>query len=265
MKLEGNLIKMRTEAGQPVDYYLRLTNEEMHVNDLIGRNLKIEYTGAIHCIACGRKTNKSFHQGFCFSCFKTAPEADESVVRPELSMAQFGVARDLAWSEEHDLIEHYVYLSLTSGLKVGVTRHHQIPTRWIDQGTSQAIKLALTPNRHIAGIIESYLKHTLADKTKWKDMLISTGETTIDLIDEKKKAAAILHPELQKYVFPGNEVYRIQYPGVMPDEILQTVSLDKQAVLQGTLSAIKGQYLVFDNGAAFNVRKHNGYEIVVTF
>jgi hypothetical protein len=32
------------------------------------------------------------------------------------------------------MIEHFVYLANTSGLKVGITRGTQVPTRWIDQG-----------------------------------------------------------------------------------------------------------------------------------
>jgi hypothetical protein len=37
------------------------------------------------------------------------------------------------------MIEHFVYLANTSGLKVGITRGTQVPTRWIDQGATQAL------------------------------------------------------------------------------------------------------------------------------
>ncbi len=49
------------------------------------------------------------------------------------------------------LTPHYVYLSKTSGLKVGVTRATQIPTRWIDQGAVEAVIIAETPYRGAAG------------------------------------------------------------------------------------------------------------------
>jgi hypothetical protein len=39
------------------------------------------------------------------------------------------------------MIDHFVYLSHTSGLKVGITRGTQVPTRWIDQGATQALPL----------------------------------------------------------------------------------------------------------------------------
>ena len=58
----------------------------------------------------------------------------------------------MEYAKKHCLIEHVVYLSLTSGLKVGVTRNTQVPTRWIDQGAIQAVELARTPNRYTAGL-----------------------------------------------------------------------------------------------------------------
>jgi len=46
-------------------------------------------------------------------------------------MSHLGISRDMEWSKQNSLIDHYVYLALTGNLKVGVTRHTQIPTRWI--------------------------------------------------------------------------------------------------------------------------------------
>ncbi|MDD4109220.1 MAG: DUF2797 domain-containing protein, partial [Prolixibacteraceae bacterium] len=177
---------MRTELSSPVNYFLPVGNNEIAMNELIGKKIKMHFTGQINCISCGKVTKKSFNQGFCYSCLQTAPEASETIVNPELSKAHFGIARDIRWAEEHDLIDHFVYLAVSSELKVGVTRHHQIPYRWIDQGANYAIKIAKTPNRHIAGIIEIFLKRHFTDRTNWQAMLKNDVNTPIDLSEVKK-------------------------------------------------------------------------------
>jgi len=259
MQYEGNLIKMRTEAESPVRYFLPLGEEVIAMNDLIGSQLTISFSGQINCIRCGKKTKRSFGQGFCYQCFQTAPEADPSVMRPELSRSHLGIARDLEWAQKHDLIDHYVYLAVTDALKVGVTRHHQVPTRWVDQGASYAIKLAKTPNRHIAGVIESYLKNYLNDKTNWRAMLRNQVDESIDLADEKERVATLLPEELRKYLSDEHEIMSLTYPvEKFPDKI-KSISLDKTHQVEGVLSGIKGQYLLFDDDRVFNVRAHNGY------
>jgi len=259
MKFSGNLIKMRSEYTNPVTYFLKLGDSELKMNELLGKLLLLKYTGIIHCIQCGKRTSKSYSQGYCYNCMLTAPQADESVVRPELSKAQFGIARDMEWSKENDLIDHFVYLSVTSGLKVGVTRSHQLFTRWIDQGAAQAIKLSCTPNRHIAGITEVFLKKYAADKTNWLKML--SGDTThqINLIDEKARLLALLPSELQQYSERDNTIYPIFYPvQSIPDSLYQ-ISLEQNAEISGRLVGIRGQYLIFDDGGVLNIRKYSGY------
>jgi len=214
----------RTELAEPVNYTLSIGDTHINMNELIGTEIKLTFTGQINCISCGKRTKTSFSQGFCYNCLQTAPEASESVLRPELSKSQFGIARDLEWAEKHDLINHYVYLAVSSEVKVGVTRMHQIPTRWIDQGASYAIKLAQTPNRHIAGVIE-----------------------------------VLLPAELQKYIDAGNEVTNIQYPVQQYPDKIKSVGFDKLPEISGTLLGIKGQYLLFDQDRVLNIRKHNGY------
>ena len=261
MNLSGNLLKMRANFNQPVDYYLQLGDQEVHLNKLLGKVISFEHNGVINCIHCGKKTNKSFNQGFCYNCMQTAPESDESVIRPELSMAQFGIAKDMEWSTEHDLIDHFVYLAVTNDLKVGVTRHHQIPTRWIDQGAVKAIKLAKTPNRHIAGIIENFLKSYVADITKWQAMLKEEMNTKIDLVAEKERISKLLPLELQRYIVQDNTITELEYPGEFQLQNVNSVGFDKTPVIEGRLVRIKGQYLIFDNERVLNIRKHNGYYV----
>lgn len=255
----GNLQKMQVKYGKPVQYILELGDDLIDLNQLIGKPIKFSFNGQINCVSCGRKTKKSFNQGFCFQCMKTSPMADENIIRPELSMAQFGIARDMEWATLHDLIDHFVYLSLTSEVKVGVTRHHQIPTRWIDQGASQAIIIAKTPNRHIAGIIEAELKRNLPDKTNWKKMLSTTIENTKALTEQRVRIKDLLHPELQQYLLENEKVVNLTYPIENYPEKIVSLNFDKQTVINGILTGIKGQYLYFDGSKVINIRRHTGY------
>jgi hypothetical protein len=184
-------------------------------------------------------------------------------MRPELSKAHLGIARDMEWAKKHDLINHVVYLALSNEVKVGVTRIHQVPTRWIDQGASSAIKLVTTPNRHIAGIIEVFLKKYYTDKTNWRTMLKNELAQGVDLVEEKQKVLKLLPRELQKYAEPNNDIIEIHYPSNIVPEKINNVSFDKTPVIEGQLSGIKGQYLIFNNGSVLNIRKHNGYYLKV--
>ncbi|HYW95194.1 MAG TPA: DUF2797 domain-containing protein [Bacteroidales bacterium] len=126
---------MSTIPGNPVGYFLDLNDrgDTFSVNELIGREIRLEFTGEIQCIKCGRFTKTSFAQGYCYPCFISAPETEECVLRPELCQAHEGIARVMEYAKEHCLIDHFVYLAFSGGLKVGVTRLTQVPTRWIDQ------------------------------------------------------------------------------------------------------------------------------------
>ena len=259
MKLEGNFLKMSTELSSRVQYYLNIGSEKAYMNDLIGRVIQLTYLDQINCIRCGRKTSKSFFQGYCYPCFMNAPETAPCIVSPEKCQAHEGVARDLEWSQDHCLIDHFVYLAVSSGLKVGVTRHNQIPTRWMDQGAHEAIKLAKTPNRHLAGLIEVDLKQYMGDKTNWQQMLKNQVKHPVNLLDEKSKAAQNLVPELQKYLISEDEITYIEYPVEFFPPKVKSLSFDKVKQYKGKLVGIKGQYLIFDDNSVFNIRKHNGY------
>ncbi len=259
MEYTGNIEKMRTELAEPIQYFLPIGDKELAMNDLIGSDIKLIFDGKINCISCGKKTKSSFSQGFCYTCYQTAPEASETIMRPELSKAQYGVARDMEWAEEHDLIDHYVYLAASSGVKVGVTRHHQVPTRWIDQGASSAIRLAKTPNRHIAGVIEVFLKKYFSDKTNWREMLQNKVDKSINLKEEKINAQQYLPLELQQYISNDNSIVELNYPVEQFPEKVNSLNFDKNSEVEGKLLGIKGQYLLFDKNRVLNIRRHNGY------
>ncbi len=260
MVYQGNILKMRTDIAGIVEYFLQTGDTGINMNSLIGKNIKIEYLNRINCIHCSALTKTSFHQGYCYSCFTTLPECDAGVLFPEKDMSHMGISRDMEWSKKNSLIDHYVYLAFTGDLKVGVTRHTQIPTRWIDQGAIAAIKFAKTPYRYLAGVIETEMKKYVSDKTNWSKML-KTETTDYNLKEEKKRLAAMLPAELKKYISMDNNVTTIKYPYKETISDLKSVSLDKTNIISGILSGIKGQYLIFKDGQVLNVRKHNGYFI----
>nr|WP_319400463.1 DUF2797 domain-containing protein [uncultured Carboxylicivirga sp.] len=261
---QGNLLKMRTSIeNDTIQYKLVMGDTSINMNDYIGKPIKLVYKNQINCISCGKVTSKSFAQGFCYSCFQTAPEAEECVLNPEKCRAHLGESRNQEWAQNHCLIPHYVYLAVASGIKVGVTRNTQIPTRWIDQGAWKAIIIAETPNRHIAGVIESYLKQYFSDKTNWRNMLKNILAEDIDLLDEKKKAIELLPAELQKYAYSTDEALQLYYPVNQYPLKPQSVTFDKEASIEGVLQGIKGQYLLFDNDRVINIRRHSGYLVQI--
>lgn len=256
-------MKMETNFSNPVEYFLPIGDDKLPMNDLVGEYIVLSYYGKINCIGCGRKIGKTFSQGFCYPCFLNAPETSECIFRPELCQAQEGISRDMDWSERNCLQEHYVYLAISSGDKVGVTRASQIPTRWIDQGAWKAIKLAKTPNRYTAGLIEVSLKNYISDKTHWQRMLKNLRSEKMDLNLRKKEMIAHLAPELQIYEDLDNNILEINYPVKEYPLKVKSVGFDKCPEISGRLWGIKGQYLIFDDGRVTNIRKHNGYEIEV--
>ena len=46
---------------------------------------------------------------------------------------------------------------------------------------------------------------------------------------------------------------------------VKSVTLDKVPQIEEKLVGIKGQYLLFDNDTVFNVRRHAGYLIQLSF
>jgi len=261
---EGNVEKMTVEGTSPVKYYLQLQEEKVSMNDLIGKQISLSFSGRINCINCGKITKKSFGQGFCYNCFTDAPDNSDCILRPEVCEGHLGKGRDAQWEYDHHVKPHYIYLAESGGVKVGVTRDTQIPIRWIDQGAWQAILFAKVPYRKLAGQIEVELKKHMSDKTNWQQMLKDV-RMDADLIAEKAKAALLLPEELRRYVLEENELVKIEYPISTAVETINSTNLDKNANITGTLKGIKGQYLIFENGDVMNVRSHSGYYIKFSY
>lgn len=263
MKSRGSLKKMAVEACSPVAYWLRLDSTSVPLNALLGRHLGIRFEHRILCVACGRETKKSFANGFCFPCFRSSPENAECIIRPELCRGHLGEGRDREWERRHHAQPHCVYLALSSQLKVGVTRTSNALTRWIDQGASAAIVVAETPHRRLAGDIEVALKPHFADRTDWRRML--TGEAPdIDLATHKAHALELLPGSLRAYASPRDAVTSIGYPMTGSPRKPKSVNLEKAVSIDGTLTGMKAQYLIFADDTVINIRRHAGYVVTVS-
>lgn len=263
MNYQGTLSKMQTELGSPIQYYLVFENSFLNVNQLLGKDIEIEFQG-YQCLNC-KKAKKVFRQGFCYDCFMSSPAVGDWIMKPELSTAHLDIEdRDLAYEKRVQLQPHVVYLALSSDVKVGVTRNTQVPTRWIDQGAIQAIPIVEVPNRYLAGITEVALKNHFADKTNWQKMLKLNPETSgsvVDLISERNKAFDWLPNEVKDYFPKDEKIIQMDFPVLYYPTKVTSLNLEKTPNFTGKLSGIKGQYLLFEDGTVFNVRTYEGFVV----
>ncbi|MBF8268463.1 MAG: hypothetical protein HW386_172 [Gammaproteobacteria bacterium] len=262
MNITGNILKMQAVHVSPVLYSLPIGETTLALNPLIGQQIVLRFEGEINCINCQRKTSKSFQQGYCYPCMQQLARCDLCILKPELCHYHKGTCREPEWGQVNCMIEHVIYLANSSGLKVGITRHTQIPTRWIDQGAVAAIPVARVGSRYDSGRIELALKEYFNDKTNWRDML-KNKIVEIDLVDERARLLPVLQEITRDYqdgVIVEEAVHRFDYPVLNYPVKIKSLSFDKSPRIEGTLLGIKGQYLLFDTGV-INIRKHGGYKI----
>ena len=268
----GALRKMAVTLADPVNYAFRLDEREVPVNPLIGRRLRLEYLGAIHCTHCGRKTRKSFSQGYCYPCFTALAQCDSCIVSPEKCHYEHGTCRQPEWGEAHCMVPHIVYLANSSGLKVGITRATQLPTRWIDQGAYQALPILRVATRQQSGLVEDVLRSQVGDRTNWRAMLkgVAAPEDLAAVRERIFDAFAQGLDDLQgrfglQAIQPVVDMapIEIHYPVTVYPTKVVSHDLEKTPVVEGTLLGIKGQYLMFDTGV-INIRKYTAYQLAVS-
>ena len=265
----GVLRKMHSRLENPVRYQILLSDMVVPLNDLLEKQIKLEYSGTIYCINCGRKSRKSFNQGYCYPCFQRLAECDGCIIHPEKCHFDQGTCREPAWGERFCMQDHIVYLANSSGLKVGITRATQIPTRWIDQGATQALAIIRVRSRLQSGILEVMFKQYVSDKTNWRAMLKGEAEP-LKMEEEADRLLKECDSELKELaenfgffaisVLNGIASVGINYPVIKYPEKVTSFNFDKDPVVEGTLLGIKGQYLIFDTGV-INLRRFSGYEV----
>ncbi len=277
LRAAGQLRKLRIvpeSAGETTgqlqaSYRLPLGEQEIELNSLLGKPLKLKFLGAINCLHCGRLTNKSFNQGYCFPCFKSLAECDSCILSPEKCHFHLDTCRDPHWGEQQCMQDHYVYLANSSGLKVGITRGSQVPTRWLDQGAVQALPILKVATRYQSGLAEIIFKDHVTDRTNWRAMLKNQLQP-LDMSAERDRLFALADAELRalEQRFGLQAIQRLtqaepmsfSYPVLNYPHKVSSLSLDKTAIVEGTLQGLKGQYLILDTGV-INVRKFGAYQV----
>lgn len=268
------LKKMRNALDEngKVSYQLALGDELIEMNELLGKQVTLNYNGHIACQNCGKKTKKSYSQGFCFPCMQKLAQCDMCILKPETCHHHLGTCREPSWGEEHCMVPHYVYLSNTSGLKVGITRHTQLPTRWIDQGATQALPIFKVQSRIQSGKVEIALGQHIGDKTNWRAMLKGSA----DDVDLKVIAAELIEKvadeltEIEASLPLGSitkldeDIVSLEYPVLTYPTKISSFNFDKTPEVSGTLTGIKGQYLYFDTGV-INIRKFTSYHVGLSY
>jgi len=268
---EGQLNKMRITpvSGADVQYHLELGDSAVCMNDLLGKQLQLQWAGSINCTHCGRATKKSFSQGYCYPCFTRLAQCDSCMMSPEKCHFAAGTCREPEWAEQVCFSDHVVYLANSSGLKVGITRHTQVPTRWLDQGAAQALPIARVRNRGLSGLVEDLLRQQVADKTNWR-ALLKGNAVPLDLEAERDKLfAQFAQPlaALEQQEGPGSvellnnaAVVDFSYPVSEYPSKISSHNLDKNPLVSGRLQGLKGQYLILDSGV-INLRKFTSYQV----
>ncbi len=261
---------MPSRQDDNVVYHLRAGDHRMPLNERIGEHLRLSWSGAIACTHCGRATKKSFAQGHCYPCFKRLAQCDTCIMKPETCHYHQGTCREPEWGEKHCFQPHIVYLANSSGLKVGITRKTQMPTRWLDQGAIQALPILEVNTRQQSGLVEMLFKEQVADRTNWRAMLKGDVEP-LDLVAERDRLFHLLADGLEALRDAhGAAAIRtldekpldFHYPVLTFPRKVVSHNFDKQPLVEGVLQGVKGQYLMFDSGV-INLRKFTGYEISI--
>lgn len=259
------------EQSGIVSYQMILGEQHIPMNPLVGADIQLVYVGKINCQNCQRKIKKSYNGGFCFPCSQNLAQCDLCFMKPELCHFAQGTCREPEWGEQVCMQDHIVYLANSSGIKVGITRISQVPTRWLDQGATQALPIFRVSSRYHSGLVEIMFKNHVSDRTDWRKMLRGSAEPTdlrqqsewlkaecateIGLLQQQLGDAAITALEDEKPL-------EITYPVQQYSQKISSLNFDKTPEITGKLLGIKGQYLILDKGV-LNIRKFNGYQITL--
>lgn len=266
MSMEGLLRELQHEAGQPgspVHYHLIIDEQRILLNDRIGSPVTLTFLQHKACKICGRKVNKLYNNGYCYPCVTTLAECDLCIVKPHECHFHLGTCRDEEFAKSHCMIPHFVYLAVSSGIKVGLTRKSREMTRWVDQGAIRAVPIAEAPTRKVAGEMEYWIAQHIPDKTNWRKMLSGVVDE-INIEEIQQHIREILPEEYRPYLLEEEHIRQFTYPVTRTPEKIKSVTFDKEEIITGVLTGIKGQYMIFED-KVLNVKKHTGYRVRVSF
>ena len=247
-------------------YKLSFDNQQVDMSSLVGQHIEFRFNKTIQCAnpECRRITPKSYSQGYCFPCARSLARCDLCIMRPETCHYHLGTCREPKWGLSNCFTPHIVYLANSSGVKVGITRKTNTPSRWIDQGAISALPILEVKTRLESGLIEKSLKSFITDKTNWRAMLKNETEPA-DLVTARASLLgqiSSLVDEIDAKTFP-DDVINIDYPVLKYPTKVVSLSFDKNPVISGVLNGIKGQYLLLESGV-LNVRKFSSYHLTLS-
>ncbi len=274
--LEGLEVTVAESSDGIVEpgYQLKLGGQTMALEDLIGCGVRFTHMPPDACVHCAKPVSKLYGGGHCYDCFSTLARCDLCVVSPDRCHYASGTCREPEWGEAFCMQPHSVYLAVSSGPKVGLTRRGRELRRWVDQGASAAMVIAHTPSRRAAGVVEAQCRRFVSDRTDWRKLVSGTTQS-VDLAD----LARILRREIP-------ELSALQASNVEPAELAASVWLTdtspsilrypvtafspaerlvvnaEHVELRDNLQGAVGQFLLFSRGA-FNVAEHRGIGVVV--
>ena len=275
-EVQGQLSKMIVDLASDhslANYQMVLSEQRVAMNSLIGQPIQFLYAGEIHCQACDHRTKKSYSGGFCFPCSQKLARCDLCIMKPETCHYDAGTCREPEWGDAFCMQDHIVYLANSSGIKVGITRINQVPTRWIDQGATQALPIFRVKTRYQSGLVEVIFKAHVSDRTDWRKMLkgqsepVDLSEKCDLLMTECKAEIAVLQQRFgEDAIVPllDESVLEIKFPVQQYPDKVKSHNFDKTPEISGVLQGIKGQYLILDTGV-LNIRKFSGYHIKMVF
>jgi len=267
MQLTGYTDKMKTSLEEGVAHYkLSFDDQQVDMNPLVGKHIEFTFNQTIQCAnpECKRVTPKSYSQGYCFPCARSLARCDLCIMRPETCHYHLGTCREPEWGLSNCFTPHIVYLANSSGIKVGITRKTNTPSRWIDQGAISALPILEVKTRLESGLIEKALKSFITDKTNWRTMLKNETELA-DLVAAKVSLlgeVSSLVDELDAKTLP-DDIINIDYPVLKYPTKVVSLSFDKNPVISGILNGVKGQYLLLESGV-LNVRKFSSYHLTLS-
>lgn len=272
-KITGFIRMLEHENLNPVQYYFCVVNgnkpsvqkSRIPLNPLIGSKIRLEFSGEIQCVDCGKPTKKTFGGGSCYNCFQSLASNDFCILKPSGCHFHLGTCREPKWGQEHCFKSHIVYLANTTGIKVGITKENPHSKRWVDQGAIEGLPIVEVSNRKDSGIIEDNLGKLIPDKSSWQK-LISSDSEEIDLIAESNRILSYL--DLKKLNIEGKilstNLTRIKYPISRYPSLKKSLKPEPGKNLESILLGIKGQYLLFEEGG-MNIRSLEGYSVKLYF
>ena len=140
---------------------------------------------------------------------------------------------------------------------------------WIDIKQKSRLRLIFKSVEVLASEIFKYadeigLKNHISDRTNWRKML-QNNLVDDDLYEVREKLIPYIDSELIQYVKKTETISQIKFPVIKYPKKVKSVGLDKHPYIEEKLVGIKGQYLLFDNDTVFNMRKHTGYLIELSY